>query len=74
MQNTLKCEFIINCKFTRKKDTKDICTQFLLDNKFRNYIFNSKYNSICIRFIENYYNEFHLLILIMLKEKNKKIE
>jgi hypothetical protein len=69
----LQCDIIINCKFTKKKEPSDICIQFLLDNKFRDYIFDYNYNSIAIKFIENYFIESHLVVLAILKEKDKDI-
>ena len=69
----LQCDIIINCKFTKKNEPSDICMQFLLDNKFRDYIFDYNYNSIAIKFIENYFIESHLVVLAILKEKDKDI-
>ena len=66
----LQCNIGINCKFTKKKEPVDICVQFLLDNKFREYIFDSNYNSIAVKFIENYFGESHLVVLAILRENN----
>lgn len=64
----------INCKLTKKIRPIDICIQYLLDTKFRNYIFNNKYNSISIKFIENYYEQSNLIIVAILKiEKEKNL-
>ena len=60
-------EVIINCKFTKKNNPIDICVLFFNDKKFRNYIFNQKYNTIAVKFIDNYYDDYHLVVLAVIK-------
>ena len=63
----LKCDNVVNCKLMKKKKPIDVCIQYLLDNKFRNYIFNNKFTSISVKFVENFYEESHLVIVAILK-------
>ena len=67
IKENLKCDNVVNCKLMKKKKPIDVCIQYLLDNKFRNYIFNSKFTSISVKFIENFYEESHLVIVAILK-------
>ena len=73
----LKANIAINCKFTKKEDPIEICIQFLLDNQFRDNIFDTNYNSIAVRFIEKYFDDFHLVVVAIIKEEinnNKEVE
>ena len=67
IKENLKCDNVVNCKLMKKKKPIDVCIQYLLDNKFRNYIFNNKFTSISVKFIENFYEESHLVIVAVLK-------
>lgn len=73
LNSSIKDEFssesVISCKLTKRKNSIDICILFLLDKKFRNNIFSNKYNSIAIKFVENYYEESHLVIFAISKAK-----
>jgi hypothetical protein len=67
IKENLKCDNVVNCKLMKKKKPIDVCIQYLLDNKFRNYIFNNKFTSISVKFVENFYEESHLVIVAILK-------
>jgi hypothetical protein len=69
IKDNFKSETLVICKLTKTINHVDICIQFLLDQKIRNYIFNNSYNSIAVKVIEQYYNESHLIILAILKIK-----
>ena len=69
IKDNFKCDTIVNCKLTKSNNHIDICIQFLLYQKIRDYIFNNNYNSISVKVIEKYYNESHLIILAILKIK-----
>ena len=69
VKDELSPESVISCKLTKKNKSIDICILFLLDKKFRNNIFNNKYNSIAVKFVENYYEESHLVVLAISKTK-----
>ena len=58
---------LVNCKLTQKYKVYEICLQYLLDKKFRNYIFNNAYNYITVKIVENYIDESNLLILCLSK-------
>jgi len=67
IKENLKCDNVVNCKLMKKKKPIDVCIQYLLDNKFRNNIFNNKFTSISVKFVENFYEESHLVIVAILK-------
>ena len=67
IKENLKCDNVVNCKLMKKKKPIDVCIQYLLDNKFRNYIFDNKFTSISVKFVENFYEESHLVIVAILK-------
>ena len=67
IEEELTEEVVINCKFTKKNNPIDICILFFYDKKFRNNIFNNKYNSIAVKLIDNYYEDSHLVILSLIK-------
>ena len=67
IKENLKCDNVVNCKLMKKKKPIDVCIQYLLDNKFRNYIFNNKFTSFSVKFIENFYEKSHLVIVAILK-------
>ena len=69
IKDELSPESAISCKLTKKRNSIDICILFLLDQKYRNNIFNNKYNSIAFKFVENYYEESHLIVLAISKTK-----
>lgn len=56
------------CKVTKKENTIDICAQFLLDQKFREYLFKKEYNSIAVKILSNFYNDNNLAIMILLTD------
>ena len=68
----LKSDVIVNFKLTKKNLPIDISIQYLLDKKIRNYIFDKNYNLIGVKFIENYNDDFHLVILAILKKSSNK--
>ena len=72
IKNELMLDNYIICKLTRKNKPIDICIQYLLDKKFRSFIFDNEYNSITVKLIQNFYEESSLVILAILKiEKNE---
>ena len=73
VNNELKCRNLVNCKLTQKYKINDICLQYLLDKKFRNYIFSNEFNYITVKIIEKYIDE-SSLILICLSKLEEKIE
>ena len=72
IRTELKSDVIVNFKLTKKNLPIDISIQYLLDKKIRNYIFDKNYNSIAVKFIENYNDDFHLVILAILKKSSNK--
>jgi capsule polysaccharide export protein KpsC/LpsZ len=64
IRTELKSDVIVNFKLTKKNLPIDISIQYLLDKKIRNYIFDKNYNSIAVKFIENYNDDFHLVIFV----------
>ena len=73
VNNELKCRNLVNCKLTQKYKINDICLQYLLDKKFRNYIFSNEFNYITVKIIEKYIDE-SSLIIICLSKLEEKIE
>ena len=67
VSSELKCHNLVNCKLTQKYKITDICLQYLLDKKFRNYIFSNDFNSITVKIIEKYIDESTLLIICLSK-------
>ena len=61
-------ECVTCCKVTKKENTIDICVQFLLDQKLREYLFKKEYNSLSLKILSNFYNDNHLVIMIILKD------
>jgi hypothetical protein len=72
VNNELKCRNLVNCKLTQKYKINDICLQYLLDKKFRNYIFRNEFNYITIKIIEKYIDESSLIIICLSKLEDKK--
>ena len=72
VNNELKCRNLVNCKLTQKYKINDICLQYLLDKKFRNYIFSNEFNYITVKIIEKYIDESSLIIICLSKLEDKK--
>ena len=72
VNNELKCRNLVNCKLTQKYKINDICLQYLLDKKFRNYIFTNEFNYITVKIIEKYIDESSLIIICLSKLEDKK--
>lgn len=67
-------ENVVSCKLTKKDKTIDICTQYLLDDKFRTNIFNKDFKSIAVKVFDNYFVEGYLIIIAFLKEEEAPLE
>ena len=67
LNNNFKYKNYVNCKFTQKYKVNDICLQYLLDKKFRNFIFSNDYNYITVKVVENYIDESNMLIICLSK-------
>mgnify|MGYP002625668560 CR=1 FL=1 len=63
LNTEFKYKNFINCKLTQKYKPSDICFQYLLDKKYRNFIFNNEYNYITVKIIENYIDESNLVVI-----------
>ena len=58
---------VVNCKLTKKYKSIDVCIQYLLDEKFRDNIFNKDFKSIAVKVFDNYFVEGYLIIIAFLK-------
>ena len=57
-------------KMTKRNNPNDIILLYLLDKKFRTYIFSSLSQFIVIKAIKNFYNDFTLVVIGIVLDKN----
>ena len=74
IKNKFLCDNISKCKVTKNYRSIDICVNFLLDKKFRKYIFNKDYRTIVVNIYDNFFDEELLVILALLKGKKENKE
>ena len=58
------------CKMTQKDNPNDIVLQFLLDKKFRTYIFRSQSQFLTIKIFKNYFIKSTLVIMAIALDKD----
>lgn len=56
------------CKLTKKQDPMEICIQYLLDQKFKQFIFDKNVTSMTVKIIPFYYIDSHLICIAVTKE------
>ena len=60
----------VKSKITQKDNLYEIVLQFLLDKKFRTYIFSSHSQSLSIKVFKNYFSKSKLVIMIIILDKD----
>ncbi len=65
---------ISKCKMTQKDNPIDIVLQYLLDKKFRKYIFSGHSQYLIIKIFKNYFNNSSLVIVAISLDNNYQDE
>ena len=65
---------IVKCILTQKDNPVDVIMQYLLDKKFRKYIFNEHSKTLIIKVLKNYYNNSSLVIVAISIERDDSKE
>ena len=60
----------VKTKMTQKNNPNDIILLYLLDKKFRTYIFSSLSQFIVIKAIKNFYSDFNLVVMAIVLDQN----
>ena len=64
----------VKCLLTQKDNPVDIIIQYLLDKKFRKYIFGENSQNLIIKVLKNYYNNSSLIIVAISIEQEDSNE
>ena len=60
----------VKSKMTQKDNPNDIIVQFLLDKKFRPYIFGEHSQSLVIKIFKNFFNKSALVVMAIILDKD----
>ena len=60
----------VKSKITQKDNPNEVIIQFLLDKKYRPYLFSSHSTSLTIKIIKNFFNKSTLVVLAIEIEKD----
>ena len=64
----------VKCILTQKENPIDIIMQYLLDKKYRKYIFNEHSQTLIIKILKNYFNNLSLVIVAISLEQDDSKE
>ena len=60
---------ITKCIITQKDNQNDIIIQYLLDKKFKDYIFDEKSRIMIVKIIKNFFNNSNLVVVAIILDK-----
>lgn len=61
---------ITKCIITQKENQNDIIIQYLLDKKYRDYIFDERSQIMMVKIIKHFYNNFNLVVVAIILDKD----
>ena len=64
----------VKCKITQKDNPMDIIMQFLLDKKFRPFIFSIHSQFLVIKTYKNFFNKSNMVVIAIILDKDYSLE
>ena len=61
---------ITKCIITQKENQNDIIIQYLLDKKYRDYIFDERSQIMMVKIIKHFFNNFNLVVVAIILDKD----
>jgi hypothetical protein len=74
MCDLMKATVKVKSKIIQRDNPMDIIMQYLLDKKYRSFIFNKRSQLLTIKVVKNFYNKYILVVMAIVLDKDYSLE